>query len=141
MAKTVWEKVDEQGFASIMSFNEDYKTFLDASKTERLFTTNAVKAAEEAGYKNLEDVTTLNPGDKVYVVNRGKNFFSFIIGEEPLVNGMNILGAHLDSPRLDLKQHPLYEKDGLALLDTHYYGGIKKYQWVAHPLAFSWCCS
>jgi len=80
-------------------------------------------------------VTELNPGDRIYAVNRGKNICLFVIGKEPLTNGLNILGAHIDSPRTDLKQHPLYEKDGLALLDTHYYGGIKKYQWVARPMS------
>ena len=80
-------------------------------------------------------MTELKPGDKVYSTNKGKNILAFIIGKEPIRNGLNLLGAHIDSPRTDLKQHPLYESNGLVLLDTHYYGGIKKYQWVARPMA------
>lgn len=135
MSKTVWEKLNDAEMKSLMDFNEDYRKFLSASKTERAFTINSVKAAEEAGYRNLNDVRQLNPGDRVYSTNRGKNFLAFIIGEQPIRSGMNILGAHIDSPRTDLKQHPLYESNGLALLDTHYYGGIKKYQWTARPMA------
>ncbi|MGM9940694.1 MAG: aminopeptidase [Bulleidia sp.] len=137
MSKTVWEKLSEAEMKSLMDFNEDYRTFLSASKTERAFTINSVKAAEQAGYRNLADVTELKPGDRVYSTNRGKNFLAFIIGEQPIRSGMNILGAHIDSPRTDLKQHPLYESNGLALLDTHYYGGIKKYQWTARPMALA----
>ena len=133
--KTVWEKIDEGQKKELMSFNEDYKAFLGKSKTERTFVRNSVEAAEKAGFQNLDDVKELKAGDKIYAVNRGKNFLAFIIGKEPVKNGLNILGAHIDSPRMDLKQHPLYEKDGLALLDTHYYGGIKKYQWIDHPMA------
>lgn len=135
MSKTVWEKLNDAEMKSLMDFNEDYRKFLSASKTERAFTINSVKAAEAAGYRNLNDVRQLNPGDRVYSTNRGKNFLAFIIGEQPIRSGMNILGAHIDSPRTDLKQHPLYESNGLALLDTHYYGGIKKYQWTARPMA------
>lgn len=134
MSKTVWEKLNDAEMKSLMDFNEDYRKFLSASKTERAFTINSVKAAEAAGYRNLNDVRQLNPGDRVYSTNRGKNFLAFIIGEQPIRSGMNILGAHIDSPRTDLKQHPLYESNGLALLDTHYYGGIKKYQWTARPM-------
>lgn len=133
--KTVWEKLNKKQKKDLMKFNEEYKEFLSVSKTERTFTANSVKAAEEAGFVNLDTVKKLHAGDKVYAVNRGKNFLAFIIGNKPVKEGMNILGAHIDSPRMDLKQHPLYEKDGLALLDTHYYGGIKKYQWVARPMA------
>ena len=133
--KTVWDKLDEKETAEVQSFNEDYRKFLTASKTEREFTENAMKLAEENGYRNLEEMTELSAGDRVYSINRGKNICLFVIGEKPVKEGMNILGAHIDSPRLDLKQKPLYEKDGLALLDTHYYGGIKKYQWTARPMA------
>lgn len=87
------------------------------------------------GFKDLNTVSELKAGDKVYFNNRGKSLFLFVVGKEDLAKGLNILGAHVDSPRLDLKQHPLYEDSGLVLLDTHYYGGIKKYQWVAQPLA------
>lgn len=135
MSKTVWEKMDKKGMKELMSFNEDYKEFLSASKTERTFTKNAVAFAEENGFKDLAKVKKLKAGDRVYSTNHGKNFLAFIIGRKPIKDGMNLLGAHIDSPRMDLKQHPLYEQDGLVLLDTHYYGGIKKYQWVAHPMA------
>ena len=136
MDKTVWEKQNEAGMKAIMEFNEGYKAFMTTAKTEREAVREAVKMAEEAGYVELEKVNgPLKSGDKVYSVNRGKNICLFIIGEKPLAEGMNILGAHIDSPRLDIKQNPLYETDGLVLLDTHYYGGIKKYQWVARPLA------
>lgn len=133
--KTVWEKADQKTRDSIMSFNEDYKAFLSQAKTERTFTKKSVLLAEKAGFKNLDQMDSLKPGERVYTINRGKNFIAFIIGKQPVKNGLNILGAHIDSPRMDLKQHPLYEKNGLALLDTHYYGGIKKYQWVARPMA------
>jgi aspartyl aminopeptidase len=135
MSNTVWEKLDKKGMTALMSFNDDYKEFLGASKTERTFTKNAVAFAEAHGFKELSKVKKLKAGDKVYSTNRGKNFLAFVIGKKPIKEGMNLLGAHIDSPRMDLKQHPLYEQDGLVLLDTHYYGGIKKYQWVAHPMA------
>ena len=135
MSKTVWEKLNEKEMEELMQISEDYRRFLSSSKTERAFVTNSVAAAEKAGFKNISDVSELKPGDRIYAVNRGKNICLFVIGKQPLTSGMNILGAHIDSPRTDLKQHPLYEKDGLALLDTHYYGGIKKYQWVARPMS------
>ncbi len=118
-----------------MDFNEEYRQFLSVSKTERTFTDNSIKLAEEAGFVNIDSVKKIKKGDRIYSVNRGKNICLFVIGSQPLTEGMNILGAHIDSPRLDLKQKPLFEKDGLVLLDTHYYGGIKKYQWVARPMA------
>ena len=135
MSKTVWEKLNEKEMEELMQISEDYRQFLSSSKTERAFVTNSVAAAEKAGFKNISEVSELKPGDRIYAVNRGKNICLFVIGKQPLTSGMNILGAHIDSPRTDLKQHPLYEKDGLALLDTHYYGGIKKYQWVARPMS------
>ena len=135
--KTVWEKLDEKQMEELMSFNKDYMDFLSASKTERAFTVNAVKAAEEAGFVNLASVSQLKPGDRVYSTNKGKNFLAFIIGEKPIREGMNLLGAHIDSPRTDIKQNPLYESNGLCLMDTHYYGGIKKYQWVARPMTLA----
>ncbi|MBR0214577.1 MAG: aminopeptidase, partial [Solobacterium sp.] len=104
--------------------------------TEREFVKEARALAEQQGFKDLAAKKgKLKAGDKVYAVNRNKNLCLFVIGKKPLTDGLNILGAHIDSPRLDLKQHPVYEKDGLVLLDTHYYGGIKKYQWVARPMA------
>ena len=116
-----------------------YRAFLDAGKTERECVDISVRAAEAAGYRNLSEIIkekkTLKTGDKVYAVWMKKSIALFQIGEEPLEEGIRILGAHIDSPRLDIKQNPLYEDGGLAFLDTHYYGGIKKYQWVALPLA------
>lgn len=119
----------------VMSFGKEYIDFMSLSKTERETVDNSIEIAEKAGFKDLNTVSELKAGDKVYFNNRGKSLFLFVIGKEDLAKGLNILGAHVDSPRLDLKQHPLYEDSGLVLLDTHYYGGIKKYQWVAQPLA------
>ena len=133
--KNAWEKYDEAALSEVMSFNESYKEYLSASKTERLAVKNAVLLAEAKGFKPLEAYETLKPGDKVYFVNKKKNFVCYVIGSEPLEAGLRVLGAHIDSPRIDVKQDPLYERDNFALLDTHYYGGIKKYQWVTIPLA------
>lgn len=119
----------------VMSFGKDYIDFMSLSKTERETVDNSIEIAEKSGFKDLNTVSELKAGDKVYFNNRGKSLFLFVVGKEDLAKGLNILGAHVDSPRLDLKQHPLYEDSGLVLLDTHYYGGIKKYQWVAQPLA------
>lgn len=117
------------------SFCEDYKAFLDAGKTERECVTEAVRLAEEKGYRPYDPSVKVNPGDKVYLNNRGKSLVVCQIGSEPLENGALIMAAHIDSPRLDIKQVPLYEDKELAMLKTHYYGGIKKYQWTAIPLA------
>ncbi len=133
--KTVWEKYEGEQLNALYAFNEDYRKFLSVAKTEREFTTESEKLAKENGFVNLDEVYEVKPGDKVYAINRGKNIVLFVIGNKPLTEGMNVLGAHIDSPRLDIKQKPLYEKDGLALLDTHYYGGIKKYQWTTRPMA------
>ena len=133
--KTVWEKYEGEQLNALYAFNEDYRKFLSVAKTEREFTTESEKLAKENGFVNLDEVNEVKPGDKVYAINRGKNIVLFVIGNKPLTEGMNVLGAHIDSPRLDIKQKPLYEKDGLALLDTHYYGGIKKYQWTTRPMA------
>lgn len=134
-----WEKYSKEDLEKVFKFAEDYRRFLSECKTERECVRYAVAAAEEAGYKNLEDVVKkgkkLKAGDRVYSVNMGKAVIFFNIGREPIENGMNILGAHIDSPRIDLKQNPMYEDSDLVLLDTHYYGGIKKYQWVTIPLA------
>lgn len=135
MSKTVWEKLNDSQKDELMQFNKEYIDFLSVSKTERTFVNNSIALVEKAGFKDLSEVTELKPGDKVYSTNKGKNILAFIIGKEPIRNGLNLLGAHIDSPRTDLKQHPLYESNGLVLLDTHYYGGIKKYQWVARPMA------
>ena len=137
--KCAWEKYDEQGIKEIFDFNEGYKNFMSLCKTERECVKETIRIAEENGYKNLDDVIkngeALKAGDKVYANNMDKAIALFIVGERPMEDGMKILGAHIDSPRLDLKQNTLYEDTDLALLETHYYGGIKKYQWVTLPLA------
>lgn len=121
----------------IMSFSEGYKAFLDKAKTEREFIKESIKVAEENGYKNLDALgeTKLNPGDKVYRVVKGKLMLLSVIGKKPVREGTRIVGAHVDCPRIDIKQNPLYESTEMVFLKTHYYGGIKKYQWVAIPLA------
>ena len=137
--KNAWNTYTSEQLAELNSINEKYKSCLNAGKTERECVELAVSMAEEAGYRNLKDVMaagkSLKTGDKVYAVCMNKMIALFRIGEEPISAGMNILGAHIDSPRIDVKQNPLYENEGLAYLDTHYYGGIKKYQWVAQPLS------
>ena len=134
-SKNAWEKYSEEELNLVMKFNEDYKDFLSKGKTERKCVELAVEIAEKHGFRELSTFKSLKKGDKVYVTNKGKNFAAFVIGEESIENGLRVLGAHIDSPRLDIKQNPLYEKNGFTLLDTHYYGGIKKYQWVTIPLA------
>ena len=133
--KNVWTSYDEAQLKELETLNEGYKYFLSNGKTERECVKLAVSMAEACGYQNLYEVSELKTGDKVYAVNMKKTIALFHIGEEPIEQGMNILGAHIDSPRLDLKQNPLYEDTDLAYLDTHYYGGVKKYQWVTLPLA------
>ncbi len=119
----------------IMEFSEDYMHFLDAAKTEREAVKEAVNIAKSHGFKDINKKRSLRPGDKVYGINRNKSVYLAVIGKEPLTDGFNAVGAHIDSPRLDLKQNPLYEDNGIALFKTHYYGGIKKYQWTTIPLA------
>ena len=133
--KYAYEKYVDKNNEKLETFSKDYIDFLSRSKTERIFTKNSVELAEKFGFKNIEEVKSLKAGDKIYSLNRGKNIALFVIGKEPIEKGLNILGAHIDSPRLDLKQNPLYESTGFALFDTHYYGGVKKYQWVTIPLA------
>lgn len=133
-AKNTWNKYKDN-LEDVMSYNEGYKAYISKNKTERACVKDSIKLAEEKGFKPLDSFETLKPGDKVYVSNRGKNLALFVIGHKPLTEGMHILGAHIDSPRMDLKQNPLYESEGFALADTHYYGGIKKYQWVTIPLS------
>ena len=135
MGNTVWEKLNKTELKKLHAFNEDYRVFLSNSKTERTFVTNSVAFAEAQGFKPVDTAKKLKAGDRYYAVNKGKNVILFVMGKKPLIEGMNILGAHIDSPRMDLKQKPIYEKDGLVLMDTHYYGGIKKYQWVARAMA------
>lgn len=137
--ENVWKKYKDEDIDLLTSISEDYRKFLSVSKIEREVVSNSIFLAEEAGFVDLDDYIEagrqLRPGDKVYVNNRGKSLALFIIGYEDITKGMNILGAHVDSPRLDLKANPLYEEEEFAYLDTHYYGGIKKYQWVTLPLA------
>lgn len=137
--KTAWNKYSAEDLAALEALCGEYKVFLDGGKTERECVAQAVRMVEAAGYEPL-DTALCNrrkkgPGDKLYAVCMGKTLALFHLGTEPLENGMNILGAHIDSPRVDVKQNPLYENEGLGYLDTHYYGGIKKYQWVAGPMA------
>lgn len=132
--KTAWEKYSKD-VKPVMDFCEGYKTFITNSKTEREATLETIKLAKKAGFKDLYSVKSIKTGDRLYANNRDKNVALFVIGKDNIEDGLNILGAHIDSPRLDLKQHPLYEDNGLVLLDTHYYGGIKNYQWVAQPMA------
>ena len=118
-----------------MSLIDEYKNFLDCGKTERECVDTIIQIAENAGYREIDEFEHLNAGDKCYIVKADKSIALYHIGTLPLDKGMNILGAHIDSPRLDIKMKPLYESDGIVYLDTHYYGGIKKYQWVTMPLA------
>ena len=130
----LWEIYDDTQLQELEKLNEAYKAFLDAGKTERECVTEIVRQAEAAGYRDLYSMDAVKAGDKVYATWMEKSIALFHVGSEPLEQGMNILGAHIDSPRLDLKQNPLYEDSGFAYFDTHYYGGIKKYQWVTIPL-------
>ncbi len=135
----VWSSYNSEQLAELERINALYKSCLDKGKTERECVKTAARMAEEKGYQNIrgliENQTPVKTGDKVYAVCMDKSIVLFQIGARPLEEGMNILGAHIDSPRIDVKQNPLYESDEFAYLDTHYYGGIKKYQWVALPLA------
>ena len=134
-----WKNYTPAQLEELERLATDYRAFISQNKTERLCCRSAVQLAEAAGYVNLADAIAAGrkvaAGDKVYAVNHGKSLLLANIGEEPLVHGFNILGAHIDSPRLDLKQNPVFEDGDLAYLDTHYYGGLKPYLWVATPLA------
>ena len=135
-----WKKYqDEDKRKAVYDFAEGYRIFLSENKTERECAAFFVEEVKRAGFENLDEVIaagkTLKAGDKVYAMNKKKMVAAFVIGKRPISEGMRILGAHIDSPRLDLKQNPLYEDTDMALLDTHYYGGVKKYQWVTLPLA------
>ncbi len=137
--KNAWEKYNDDEREKVFSFAEDYRKFLSLAKTERECVKILKEKAVSEGFFDLADVIaqniTLRPGDRVFADNMGKTLALYVIGSEPFENGMNILGAHIDSPRLDLKQNPLYEEKEMTFLDTHYYGGVKKYQWVTLPLA------
>lgn len=137
--KSVWKKYEQKDMEKLEHICQKYLHFLSNGKTERECVEQIVAQAEEAGYKSLEQIIqnreSVKSGDKIYSVCMNKAVVMFCIGKKPLEEGMNILGAHIDSPRLDVKQNPLYEDGDMAYLDTHYYGGIKKYQWVTIPLA------
>ena len=137
--RNAWTTYNAEELKKLNAINEDYKKCLDAGKTERECIALTVERAEAAGYKNIKDVIKsgekVQAGDKIYAVCMNKMIAMFNMGTKPLEEGMNILGAHIDSPRIDVKQNPLYENEEFAYLDTHYYGGIKKYQWVTIPLA------
>ena len=134
-----WKEYTEENLKLVREIGEEYRGMISRNKTEREWTNEIVRRLEEAGYISLQTAIlenrVLKAGDKVYETRMGKAVLAFYLGQEPLEKGMNIVGAHIDSPRLDLKQNPLYEDTDLAYADTHYYGGIKKYQWVARPLA------
>ena len=133
-----WHALENDEKTMVDDFCESYKEYLTVSKTERLCAAYTVLLAEEKGFKPLEYYQAKGkvvPGDKIYVVFRKKTVLLFVVGEEALENGMSIIGAHIDAPRLDLKPAPLYEESDMAYFKTHYYGGIKKYQWVTMPLA------
>ena len=137
--KNAWSQYSAEELSRLEAVNEDYKACLDAGKTERECVRLTIERIEKEGYKNLKEVIRngekVQAGDKVYAVCMDKTIAMFHMGTKPLEEGMNLLGAHIDSPRIDVKQNPLYENDEFAYLDTHYYGGIKKYQWVAQPLS------
>ena len=133
--ENAWLKYDKKQTKEVMKFAEGYKDFISFGKTERLVVKESIELLEKAGFVNAEKVKKVKAGDKIYFINKNKNVCAFIVGKKPLEEGMRILGAHIDSPRLDLKEHPVYEKGGFALGDTHYYGGVKKYQWTTIPLA------
>lgn len=137
--ENAWKSCNKQTVKEIFGFCEGYKKFISECKTERECTRRSIQMAEEHGYRNLKEIIaakeTIKSGDKVYADNMGKAIVLFNIGKKPIEDGFKILGAHIDSPRLDVKQNPLYEDSDLVLMDTHYYGGIKKYQWTTIPLA------
>ena len=130
-----WNLVDENEKKQIFEFSENYMNFLNRAKTEREFVREAKKLAEKNGYRDIIGFQELKPGDKIYFINREKSMYLAIIGNKPIEEGMHIIGSHIDSPRLDLKPSPIYEDTGFAYFKTHYYGGIKKYQWTAIPLS------
>lgn len=135
--KNIWQEVSKEEHDAIFAYGEDYKNFLDHGKTERLATKFLLAEAKKNGFSPLDEAVKngLKAGDKIYLNNKDKSLVLMVLGKEDLEKGMNIVGAHIDSPRLDLKANPLYEDSNLALLKTHYYGGIKKYQWTTIPLA------
>lgn len=133
--KNGWEGLSEEQKNDIFVFSDEYIYFLNNSKTERESVITAKDMLDKNGFSNICNKEKLNIGDKVYYINRDKSIYAAVIGEQKLEEGLNIIGAHIDSPRLDLKPNPLYEDTGFAYFKTHYYGGIKKYQWTTIPLS------
>ena len=131
----IWQKASQETKEDVFKLADDYKKFIDAAKTERLSINEIIRRAKEAGFKNFRDQDQVKAGDKLYYVNKEKAAVLVVLGKDDIEKGMNIVGSHVDSPRIDIKQNPLYEEHGISLLKTHYYGGIRKYQWVAIPLA------
>ena len=133
--KSVWQRMNEKERKAAMAYGERYKKFLDTARTERLAAAEIIRQAEAKGFKPVYDMKALKAGDKVYWNQKGKSVILAVIGKEPVHNGIKIVGSHIDSPRLDLKANPVHEKEGIVYFRTHYYGGIKKYQWTTIPLA------
>ena len=133
--KNVYENIGDEEKKEMFALCDEYRVFLDEGKTERECVDKAIEMAKARGFVDMNEKTELKTGDKVYKINRNKNILLAVIGSDDIKNGINLVGAHIDSPRLDLKQNPLYESNSMALLKTHYYGGIKKYQWTTIPLA------
>ena len=133
--KSVWQRLSQEERAQVLSYCEGYKAFLDTARTERLAASEIIARAEAKGFRPVYDMKELKPGDKVYWNQKGKSVILAVIGTEPVHSGIKIVGSHIDAPRLDLKANPVHESDGLVYFRTHYYGGIKKYQWTCVPLA------
>ena len=133
--KVGWEKVSDEEKNAIFQFADEYMYYLNHSKTEKEIVQSSKDILLKNNFKDLETVSELHPGDRVFYINRNRNVFAAVIGEDPITSGLRVVGAHADSPRIDLKQNPLYENDGFAYFKTHYYGGIRKYQWATIPLA------
>ncbi|OPY58833.1 MAG: putative M18 family aminopeptidase 1 [Pelotomaculum sp. PtaU1.Bin035] len=133
--RNVWDCLSGQEKGLVMAITDNYKSFLDMAKTEREAFETSLRYVKSAGFRPVDDAIALKPGDRVFAVNRHKALIAAVIGNKPLEYGLNVIGAHMDSPRLDLKPLPIYEEEGLVLFKTHYYGGIKKYQWLSIPLA------
>ena len=132
--ENLWKSYTEEEKKRIFEFSEEYKAYLDSAKTEREFVTVTEEELKKNGFVNINEKTELKKGDKVYFNNRDKNLIAVIVGKD-IKSGINMIVSHIDSPRLDLKPSPIKEEEEFALLNTHYYGGIKKYQWAATPLA------
>lgn len=133
--KSVWQRMNEEERQAVMDYGERYKEFLDTARTERLACSEIIRRAEEKGFRPIDSFTSLQPGDKVYMNQRNKSVVLAVIGRQPVHEGLKIVGSHIDSPRLDLKANPVRESEGIVYFRTHYYGGIKKYQWTTIPLA------